>query len=272
MQPTADWWNVAIDDILAAREARRESWSRLTESVPYRRSELERLKRIAMANLPLGQFGGAGFDKMVSRYVEQFGRRYIDRGAEGWVPDIIEPEEYLLFRGIPASAVAAAFAQAMSVAKSIRLPRGRPGWRALRCWVGLLAEAWEDRFHYPATVTHDVDGNRRGTENERFGRFAEFVEKWVEWALSDLTPAETWWPQTKSARGHMIDAVLKELRGGRKPIKGGPFGAYLEIKMGLRRSSPKVAEQAQDEGSDCPLCWVLNIDRCRRRAVLVVQG
>jgi hypothetical protein len=284
MQPTADWWKVSIEDIRTANEERRNRWHNLVDHVPYRRSELERLKRIATANLPPGQFFIADFDTLVSGYGEQYGRWYIQHEAEGWVPDFIKAEEYLIFRGIPASAVAAAFAHAMCAAQSmpqVQRSRGRPGWRAFRCWVGLLAEAWWDRLYYHPTVTHEADDDRRGTENERFGRFPEFVEGWVEWARSHPAPAESWWPPTKSARAHMIDAVLKELRGRRKPIKGGPFAAYQKIKI-FWSQFPTIAEQARQArvptiakqarqarggGSDCPLCRMLHIDRCRRKAV-----
>jgi hypothetical protein len=275
MQPTADWWKVAVDDIRAANEARRDSWHRLVQFVPYRkREELERLERVAMANLPPGQFGVAGFDALVSRYAEQLGRQYIEHGAGGWVPEVIKPEECLVFSGIPAGAVAAAFAHAMCVAQSMQdvRPRGRPGWRAFRCWVGLLVETWCDELHYSPGVTHDTDDDRRGTENEKFGRFHEFVEGWVEWVQRDFAPAEMWWPQKRSNRGHMIDALFKELRGRRQPIKGGPFAAYQQIKISfLGRKSRMIDEQARrarDGGSDCPHCRMLHIDRCRRRAVL----
>jgi hypothetical protein len=72
MQPTADWWNVSIEDIRTANEERRNRWHNLVDHVPYRRSELERLKRIATANLPPGQFFIADFDTLVSGYGEQY--------------------------------------------------------------------------------------------------------------------------------------------------------------------------------------------------------
>jgi hypothetical protein len=174
------------------------------------------------------------------------------------------------FRGTR-RAVAAAFADARCAAQSmpqVQRSRGRPGWRAFRCWVGLLAEEWWDRLDYHPTVTHEADDDRRGTETERFGRFPEFVEGWVEWARSHPAPAESCWPPTKSARAHMIDAVLKELRGRRKPIKGGPFAGYQKIKIfwpqfptiaeqARQARVPTIAEQARQArggGSDCLLC------------------
>lgn len=251
MQPTADWWNVALEDIRAAKEERRDAWHRLIHHLTYRGSELDRLKRVAMANLPADV---VNFDALVSKYTAQFGRRYIERGAEGWVPDLIKPDEYLAFRGIPASSVAAAFADRTCVAvptTRVQRLRGRPVSGAFRCWVGLLAEVWMDLSFYPA-VTHN---------DEQFGEFHEFVERWVEW-VSRFEPAEIWWPRTKKARGNMIDAVFKELRGTRRSVRGGPFAGYQEIKIGgwHRRS----ARETRAIGNDCPDCRLLGIDRCAR--------
>jgi hypothetical protein len=101
------------------------------------------------------------------------------------------------------------------VAQEQRRPRGNPGFKEFRCWVTLLAVAYEDGSYLSRrpTVTH-AERADRGAEN--FGQFVEFVEGFVKRAEDAFAPSAVWWPATKTARAALIDDVIRQKNADRR--------------------------------------------------------
>src|SRR5205814_3227318 len=131
-----------------------------------RRSELERLKRIALANLPARRGVPRKFNRDVERFIARSThfpdhafdlskpnvRPYSDARTHDRLPEV-SPADRVIIPGVPALAVAHAFVVTTATLHPTAdsgAGRGRPASRQFRCLVGLLIEAWQDLFGLPA--------------------------------------------------------------------------------------------------------------------------